>query len=311
MKLTQEQVQAVTFGAQEVVWLDGAYHFYRFTQRQRDVLYLHDPSEQNFDTTGIRLDLHTDATQAQITIDRAGKYEVLVNDLTVFCERLEQGQSFCISLEGADNRVTIVLPCHRHGSVKEVILEDATYLRPREHKCKLAFYGDSITQGWDSEKDSQSYAWLTTRFLDADSINFGVGGTTFIPELPEDYGFQPDAVFVALGTNDYGKDKTMAQIQADCAAYLEAIQRCYPNSKWFCITPIWRWNGTRLKEAGVLQDVRQQIDRIAREHDFTVIDGLSMVPQRLEYFADKGTHPNDLGFFVYASNLVKAITPYL
>ena len=39
------------------------------------------------------------------------------------------------------------------------------------------FYGDSITQDWDAEQGSQSFAWLLTRYFDADSRNYSVGGT--------------------------------------------------------------------------------------------------------------------------------------
>lgn len=37
-----------------------------------------------------------------------------------------------------------------------------------------------------------------------------------------------------------------------------------------------------------------------------VIDGLSLVPNRREFFAD-AVHPNALGFSMYAENLLRAI----
>ena len=40
---------------------------------------------------------------------------------------------------------------------------------------------------------------------------------------------------------------------------------------------------------------------------FEVISGLELVPPRAELFADTYLHPNDLGFGVYAENLIKKL----
>lgn len=290
---------------------DTGCHFRRFTERQIDVLFDADPSERNHDTTGIRVDFHTDASEVAVKIGRAAKYEVLVNDLTVYCERLEAPARFSLPLDGGDNRITIVLPNHTEGVIRDITLTDATYARKHDSSLKLAFYGDSITQGWNSEKDSQSYAWLVSRFLDAESRIYGIGGTTFIPDFPEDTGFRPDAVIVAMGTNDYGRGKTMEQIRKDCAAYLHAVAQANSGSKLFCVTPIWRRIGSVVRAAGTLADVRKVIGQIAASLGYTVVDGLSVVPHRLEYYADKGTHPNDLGFMQYAMNLSKVLKQHL
>ena len=43
----------------------------------------------------------------------------------------------------------------------------------------------------------------------------------------------------------------------------------------------------------------------------TVIDGLTLVPPMPEFFADEYLHPNDLGFGVYAENLIRALNQHL
>lgn len=311
MELSFSQIKQFTVGAYRVFQDDTGCHFRRFTERQINVLFDADPSERNHDTTGIRIDFHTDASELTVQVGSAAKYEVLVNDLTVYCERLEACAKISLSSDVGDNRITIVLPNHAEGVIQNITLTDATYARKHDYSRKLAFYGDSITQGWNSEKDSQSYAWLTSRFWDAESRIYGIGGTTFIPEFPEDTGFRPDAVIVAMGTNDYGRGKTMAQIHDDCTAYLHAVAQANPGSKLFCVTPIWRLIGSQVKAAGTLADVRKEIGQIAEDLGFIVIDGLLMVPHRLEYYADKGTHPNDLGFMQYALNLNKVLKQYL
>lgn len=310
MELTLEKIKHLTFGALNVFEDEQGFHFRRFTQRQSDIL-LDPKSGPDYDTTGIRLDFHTDASRVHLYVASAGKYEILVDNLTAYWEQLNEPTHVFLPLGSGDKRVTVVLPSHSAGVIEKIVLDDATYAEPHKHAIKLAFYGDSITQGWNSEKDSQSYAWLTSRYFDANSMNFGVGGTTFIPELPEDIGFDADAVIVALGTNDYGRDKTMGQIQADCNAYLQKIAAIYPSSKLFCISPTWRRTGITAKAAGTLADVRAAIADIANSLGFTVINGLTLVPHRSEYFADKGLHPNDLGFAIYALNLIKFLEEHL
>lgn len=311
MQIAIDQLKELTVGAVSVFEEDSGFHFRRLTDRQIDVIYADDPRERNLDTTGIRVDFHTDASELSVTFAAKGKYEILVNDLTVHCQRFEALEQFSIHMDGADNRVTIILPSHCEGTLSSIHLEGASYIRKHDYSCKLAFYGDSITQGWNSEKDSQSYAWLTSRFFNAESRIYGIGGTTFIPDFPEDTGFRPDAVIVAMGTNDFGRQKTMEQIQADCAAYLKNVALVNPGSKRFCITPIWRYIGLTARAAGTLADVRKEIARIAAESGYTVIDGLSLVPHQFEYYADKGTHPNDLGFYCFAQNLTNILRQYL
>lgn len=308
MELTIEQLRSVTFGATEILSLEDGYHFRRFSERQIDVLF-HDNEKpgRNYDTTGIRLDFTTDAACVQVDTACRGKYEILVNDLTVAWECTEGPARLEATLSGNGDRVTIMLPSHSEGILQRIRLEKANYITPYPHKYKLAFYGDSITQGWNSEKDSQSFAWQLTRFLDADCMNFGVGGTTFIPELPERIDYAADAVLVAMGTNDFGRGKTMDQIRSDSRAYLRKITQIYPNSKHIYISPVWRLIGLQVRTAGTLDQVRKELAEIAKESGFTVIDGLSMIPPRLEYYADNGTHPNDLGFSMYALHLIKAL----
>ncbi len=310
MELSLSQIQNFTVGAVRV-FQDSGYRFRRFTERQIDVIFDRNPTERNHDTTGIRIDFHTDASQITIEVGSSTKYEVLVNDLTAYCERLEAPTAISLSLNDGDNRITVVLPNHSEGVIDRITLTGETYAHPHEYPVKLAFYGDSITQGWNSEKNSQTFAWLVSRFFDADSRIYGIGGTTFIPDFPEDTGYRPNAVIVAMGTNDYGTDKTMSEIQNDCAAYLTRVAQANPGGKLFCVTPIWRQIGTRVKAAGTLADVRKEIARIAASLGYTVIDGLSVVPHSLEYYADMGTHPNDLGFMQYALNLCKALKSHL
>jgi len=66
-----------------------------------------------------------------------------------------------------------------------------------------------------------------------------------------------------------------------------------------------------VKNLGTVHDARKVIAEEAEKRGFTVIDGFTLVPHRIEYYEDARLHPNDLGFALYTQNLIKALIPYL
>lgn len=313
MKLTLSQIKAFTTGALTVTGSEQDIHFARYTDKQVAAFAVEEDilGHRAKTTCGIRIDFHTDASGLTVEVGSLGKYEVLIDGLTAFIQHFEQADSFTLELGSGEKRITLVLPSHDIGSIRAITLEGAAYATPHTYTKKLAFYGDSITQGWDSEKDSQSFAWLVSRYYDADSRILGVGGARFFPDTVEDTGFDAEAVIVALGTNDYGADLNLDTIRVNCAAYLDRIAAIYPGKKLFCITPIWRADEMTVKASGTLADVRKAISEEAAKRNMVVIDGVGMVPHRSEYFADEYLHPNDMGFALYAQNLLKILNHYL
>ena len=313
MKLTFSQIKEFTTGALAVTKNKHGIHFDRYTDKQVDAFTVEEEilGFRAKTTCGIRIDFHTDASGLSVEVGSLGKYEVMVNGLTAFVQRFEELDCFTIPLGSGEKRVTIVLPSHDIGSIRSIELDGATYVNSHTYARKLAFYGDSITQGWDSEKDSQSYAWLVSRYYDADSMILGVGGARFFPDTVENVGFHAEAVIVALGTNDYGADLSLDKIRNNCAEYLDRIAAIYSGKKLFCITPIWRADEMSVKASGVLSDVREVISEEAAKRNMIIIDGVGMVPHRTEYFADEYLHPNDMGFALYAQNLLKVLNQYL
>lgn len=312
MELSFSQIQQLTVGALTVTQDEYGYHFTRFTPTQRAAFGAVLPiwAVRCDATAGIRIDFHTDATRFSADVS-AGQYEVLIDNLCAYYERLETDDQIDLELDGKDHRITLVLPCHSPGTVRRIHLEGESYIKPHSYSKKVAFYGDSITQGADSEKDSQCYTWLLTRFFDFYSMNFGVGGIRFQPETVEDVGFDADIVIVAIGTNNYGANKPMELLRTNCSEYFDRIAKLYPTSKLFCITPIWRADGQAQKALGTIDDARRVIEEEARKYHFTVIDGYTLVPHRPEYYRDERLHPNDLGFALYTQNLIKALIPHL
>ena len=313
MIMTFQQIKDMTVGAVQITQTEGAIQFYRYTQRQREVFASYNPQYGEFSesTCGIRMDFHTDAAALMVTVASAGKYEVMVDSLTICCETLNAGDVLYAPFEAGEKRVTFVLPSHKFGSIQAMELENATYARAHEFDKKLLFCGDSITQGWDCKKDTQSFAWLVSRYYNAESMILGVGGTGFYPDTIEDVGFKADAVVVALGTNDFAANISAKNFRANASAYFRKIAEIYAGKTLFCVTPIWRQNEKDVKAAGTLEDVRQLIAEEANKYGFHVVNGNGMVPHLEDYFADEVLHPNDLGFALYALNLIKEMNQHL
>lgn len=313
MEFTFSQIKEYTVGALSVTQDEGGYRFNRFTPTQRAAFgaVVSEWADRADHTTGICIDFHTDAMKFFAEVSAAGKYEVYVDDLCTYFSYLEAGATIELGLDGGDHRITLILPCRTCGRIKAVRLEGESYVKPHTYRGKIAFYGDSITQGIKAEKDSQCYAWLLTRYFDFYGMNFGVGGIRFQPETVEDIGFEADVVIVALGTNNYGSGKPMELLQTNCAGYFDRIAQIYRGSKIFCITPIWRADEDEVKNLGTIHDARRVIAEEAQKRDITVIDGYTLVPHRTEYFEDERLHPNEIGFALYAQNLIKALQPYL
>lgn len=313
MKLSFQQIKLLTKGAVSIEETNLGIQFRRYTQNQ---LAAFEKEARCFfkraqHTCGIRIDFYTDSPSLSVCIGAAGKYEVLIDNLTAFMQTYETPDTFTVDLGFGMKRVTIILPSHTNGVIRSVALADGASVMPVDHPIRIIFYGDSITQGWDSEKDSQSYAWLVTRYFDADSMILGVGGANFFPDTVEDNGFDADIVIIALGTNDFLGELPLQAVQSACAAYLDRLCDIYAGKKMFYITPLWRADGKESHVAGTMADIRNAVAQEAQKRNMVVIDGLSMIPHRIEYFADGFLHPNDMGFSLFAQNLTKALKQHL
>lgn len=313
MKLSFSQIKELTKGAVTVTEGTAGIQFQRYTANQ---IAAFEKEARCFfkraqHTCGIRIDFYTDSPVLTVSVGEAGKYEVMIDLLTAFVESFEAPDSFTVDLGNGTKRVTIVLPSHTPGVIRAVELADGASVTPVEYPVKIAFYGDSITQGSHSEKDTQSYAWLVTRYYDADSLILGVGGATYFPDTVEANGFDPDIVIITLGTNDFEGEQTMDVVRGWCSGYLDRLCALYPDKKIFYVTPIWRADGERCLLAGTMEDLRNMVANEASKRNMTIIDGHKLVPHRIEYFADGFLHPNDLGFALFAQNLIKELNRYL
>lgn len=208
---------------------------------------------------------------------------------------------------------------------------------------KIVFYGDSITRGtYTSEGDNMPASIATPAFpelvakkLDAESFkNNGKNGISFSsascvqPEIAfcntVNQSELGDAVFIAFGTNDYGTDVPLGNIEDNSSnTFFGAVNYCLnnlksrsPQSDLFVILPLPRLNQEKPNKVGFkLDDYRNALKQAAIKYGATVIDG-GKVPINPASEADKrsyifdGTHINEAGHKLFARFITDAIDKY-
>jgi hypothetical protein len=320
MTLTFEQIKSVTFGAISITEENDGIHFLRSTQKQIDAwtALKSDIGHRATMCTGIRLDFHTNSGFFRFGTSSGKKYELYVDGL--FREYFDmdeiESKEACVVLNEPnypivnEHRVTLYLPAHDvAGVLSYVELEDGATIVPHKFDTKMLFIGDSITQGWAADRDSLSYANRVSRYFNAESIINGNGSAYFHDTTFDVPNFEPNTVIVALGTNDFDHFKSKDEMVYHADAYLKNVAQAYgKTAKLFYISPIWRGDlAKRERAVGTFDECRKTLAEIAVSHGFTHIDGLTLVPHSPEFFWDKFIHPNNVGFGIYAENLIKEI----
>ena len=312
MRLSFKQIESIAVGAMQI-WenIDGV-HFCKMTQAQLDAYSLIDGFifGNAKTSTGVRLDFWTDSPWVKFRPTVSGKYEVKVDGILLENTRAVAHDDTLIAVSNNEklHRVTIHLPCHDViAGIKLLEIADGAVARPHEFSRKFLFLGDSITQGWNSEIETLSYAYQVSDHFNAESVIQGVGGAFFDATTLDRGEFEPDTVFVAFGTNDARRFHSLDAIYLRCEDYIKKVLRLFPEAQIYVITPIWCGDFDTIQlPYGHVREVGATIADAAHQFGITVIDGLQMIPFDMTYFADD-LHPNTEGFCVYAENLIKAL----
>ena len=306
MRLTLDQIKSVTVGALRIYEDEQGIRFQKCTEKQVAAWYARARilGERAETTTGVRLDFHTDSKTVVVEAGSDDKYEVHINDLPRYRLLCSEGEKTTFDLGEGEKRVTLVLPSHKAGVIRSVELEDGASLAPHTYARRILFIGDSITQGWNSDYDSLSYAWQVTKFFDAESVIQGVGGGYFHESTVDTIDFDADTVVIAYGTNDYSHYKTLEDLRTQADRFFAGIGAQFAGKKRLAVTPIYREDMNKDKAMGSFAQCRATVAEMAEKHGFTVVDGLTLVPHSMDFMAD-ALHPNAMGFAQYALHLVK------
>ena len=212
MKLNLSQVRDITTGAVRIEEIDNEFHFYRFTKCQ-EKLYLdrsndkkNDFYAKTFSLSGVQMRFRTNSQTLFLNVDtvkgssrRYFSFEVFVNgkridtlknfsetELSENYTNLEFSlgnfsKTFCLGED--EKEVCIYFPWSVKAILKEICIDDGSFIKPVLPRKKILCFGDSITQGYDVLYPSNKYATKLANILDAEEYNKAIGGEVFFPEL--------------------------------------------------------------------------------------------------------------------------------
>lgn len=336
MELTLQQINSITQGAETIKEENGAIWFSRFTDEEL-ALYT---AREGFEcrargTAGVQMEFTTDANELflQVTTPQGDfyhsffAYDILVDEKRVGQLRNFEGEPACgayskaviptehpsgrFPLGGGTKTVRIVFPWSMGLGIEKMELVGATFAKPVKRQRKLLIYGDSITQGSCSLYPSLTYAAQITQWLQADSVNKGVGSEAYFPELAEAAtAAEPDYITVSYGANDWCTF-TKEEFAQKCRAFWTALERKYPNARKFALSPIY-YPSTPVKCFGPFEDITKIIAEVVKEFPEVVfIDCTEFASRDPAHFGDGWIHPSHEGFTRFARNLQKAMEPYI
>lgn len=209
---------------------------------------------------------------------------------------------------------------------------------------RIAFLGDSITEGVGTSSIDNVYWKVFGRLTGAEVFGYGIGGTTIAPQMCQlseqemrffesrvnDMIPDADAIVVFGGTNDFGHgDVPFGRIgerngNTFCAAFHSLMCKLicrYPQAQIVALTPLHRLgeNDVELNEIGVrrdhtLEDYAEAEKAICAYYAIPVLDlyrtsGIQPeVPILRECYMPDGLHPSDAGNRLIAQKLAGFMT---
>lgn len=313
MNLSFEQIENLAFGYVQKKQMGDGLHFYHCTERQIEKWYAYGEKlgDRAKSSTGVMIDFLTNSDYVSFTLS-GGKFEIKINGLLTVKKviKAEEPETVKLDLNGGENRVTLVFPSHTEGVIHALSLADAAEFKPYKYSRKFLFLGDSITQGHKTIFDSGSYAHRVSDFFDAERFINGVGGTFFTPDVFEKTAFEPDVVFIALGTNDFNKLKSLDKIKENVRTFISQVKDAFEGKQIFGIIPPWRWDDDIIKPVGTFPDFRETLKGIYDEFGIHTFNAFDLIPHFEECYFDH-MHPNDLGYSYYAQNLITELKNYI
>ncbi len=308
MKVTNEQLKTIYFGALQFKEKDGFLQSFQYNDEQ--MAYFKKASDFWYDrcmaSTSKTLEFSTKATEFSFDYKLAWKgsedsIELEIDgliDKIFYIKDLKEEGNLSFKLPEGEKKVVVYLSADATIWLKNFQI-DADFV-PAVKKPKVLWLGDSITQGFGPLRTSLTYVSVANKLLCYDIINQGIGGYVYDKNSLMDMGYKPEKLIVALGTNQYGEE-TMDAVED----YYKRLFEIYGFLPTLCITPLWRDDPNTNHEK--LEQYCQGIKDVCKQYkNIIIVDGFKLVPHLSEYFLDN-LHPNALGAEIYGRNLVEKI----
>ena len=205
---------------------------------------------------------------------------------------------------------------------------------------KIAFLGDSITEGAGVACPENIFWNRIARQTGAQCFGYGIGGTRIADQVNPtnerwDQNFPsrvdsmiPDADIVVVfgGTNDFGHgdaafgsmtDRTDKTFYGALHVLYRKLFERYPHAQLVVMTPTHRlseedrdWNELGIRRVGILADYVEAIRQVAEYYAIPVLDlwRVSGIQPKVDILKEKympdGLHPNDAGHELIANKLI-------
>lgn len=294
---------------------DGWLKPLRFTDRQIEAYSTTDVMRVRvFSPSGVCLDFTSAAEHLSLDYripDKArswASFDVYTDGVfeqTLELTDLESGSIRFTFIKQGQKRITVYLPHLVEIEFRNIQI-DAPFEPTPEYTKHILCLGDSITQGMNALRPSSCYPVLLSRFWDCSLLNLGVGSDIFDPNHLDALPFEPDAIFIALGTNDWGRE-TKDLIEG-ARLYLDKLTSLSSCKKIYALLPLWRADWKDTHPCGGFADLKRILTEIYADYPaVTVINGAKLVPNIPLYYGDEWVHPNDEGFLHYALNIIKEV----
>ena len=331
MKLTLQEIKSVARGVVNVTEEADGFHFFRFSESEREMYSKTKFASRTDATAGVSLEFDTDATGLFLAITESSassrKYfavDIFVDGGYVGCLRNYEDGNKISGYAGRDypegdfegdfdlgsgrKRVRVLLPWSAKCVIRRLELAGATFITPTPDRPKLLIYGDSITHGYDALHPSGTYTDRLAQALGYEGVNKGIGGEIFRPELAAlDSGVSAEMITVAYGSNDWNS-LDADTLRANCRGFFETLCKRQKNARIFAITPIWRRDeDDPPRVCGPFSVAESIIREVCADLPVTVIRGYDLLPREIEVFGDTKLHPNHYGFDFYFKNVLAAI----
>ncbi len=232
-------------------------------------------------TTGVILSFQTDSHKIGITFralpgeNRGSEFGVFENEALIrefkFPKTEKPVKLEIQSKDAGSSFFEIALPSWANAEFLSMNIDDNAHLDrlPVAEKKVYVALGDSISHGvGQGSATHKTWPFLLSRKLDAELYNLAVGGGKIsipVAAMLADWG-KIDLITILIGYNDLHFDgKSPEEYGEKYNELLDVIRENHPETKIYCITPLYTKNPVSNKTGHSIQEFRETLIRLIKK----------------------------------------------